>query len=362
MKPVEIGSFQALDDGLIGSPGSNESARQALANAILLSSCRGAIALLAGASATSRTLHVPGYFCADVEAYLARHVTLKRYEDLPDSRAPVFDSISAGPGDSVLAVNMLGVKDMTSWRDWKQANPDNLLIEDQTHAPLPDLLETSVADWCVASLRKLLPLPDGACIIRGSGNVAAEPRWPEQLMPEESAGNCLSLMRLHHRYLAGDSSVKKEDFLPALRAHEASFAVGPPIGISPVSAELLQRVDIFALDSATQAARHVTAEMLRDVVFENFRVSPASLEPGASGYSYLFGFCHTPEHRTRLREKLADRGIFVPVHWAGVFGGGRTRLLADTQFTLPIDYRCSVEDCARLVDSLIAVDRLLCRR
>ena len=73
---------------------------------------------------------------------------------------PRWETIGAGRGDAVLAVNFFGAGTGTGWAD-QRAAADWLLVEDHSHDPFSPWAVGSNADFAFSSLRKTLPVPDG---------------------------------------------------------------------------------------------------------------------------------------------------------------------------------------------------------
>lgn len=102
---------------------------------------------------------VPSYLCQEVvKATAAEGMRIRLYSDDPreDITVPALHG-----GDVILIVNTFGIR-----KRWKRPATDGLghVIEDHTHDPWSAWAKGSDADYCVASLRKTLPIPDGGVI------------------------------------------------------------------------------------------------------------------------------------------------------------------------------------------------------
>ena len=64
----------------------------------------------------------------------------------------------------MLAVNFFGIRKGKAWQDWLSQHKDIILIEDHTHDPFSTWAQQSTAHYAMASLRKTLPIPDGAIL------------------------------------------------------------------------------------------------------------------------------------------------------------------------------------------------------
>src|ERR1039458_5638988 len=108
-------------------------------------------------------LWLPDYFCPEVVSSLcSRNIRVAFYTDNPQRAGPELSHLYVLPGDMVLAVNYFGVRSGDQWSAWRESTPSVALIEDHTHDPQSLWARSSRADFAFASLRKTLPLPDGA--------------------------------------------------------------------------------------------------------------------------------------------------------------------------------------------------------
>ncbi|MDI6852061.1 MAG: hypothetical protein QME75_00455 [Deltaproteobacteria bacterium] len=110
-----------------------------------------------------RRLWIPSYFCQTVvSSLLSTGIEICTYIDSPGYYEPNFDNLEFKKGDILFLVNYFGLRDKFFVDDTHR----NLIeiVEDHTHDPWSDWAYTSSADWCVVSLRKTLPVPDGAVL------------------------------------------------------------------------------------------------------------------------------------------------------------------------------------------------------
>lgn len=110
----------------------------------------------------NNSLWIPEYFCPDVVRALRRLANVKFYKDFPSEKNPRFETLLPRLGDIVLMVNFFGLRRGEEWSRWRDKNPEIKTVEDHSHAPFSRWAERSGADYSFASLRKSLPLADGA--------------------------------------------------------------------------------------------------------------------------------------------------------------------------------------------------------
>ena len=125
-----------------------------------------------------KRLWVPEYFCYDVITSLkAAGIDIVFYTDIPDCQD---DDITLElilkkgyfqPTDAVLRVNYFGFRACRR----SEYLPVAAVIEDHTHDLIGDWSRNSTADWCIASLRKTLPIPEGGILWSPKGLKLPDP-------------------------------------------------------------------------------------------------------------------------------------------------------------------------------------------
>jgi len=111
-----------------------------------------------------KRLWIPSYYCQDVvSSILSTGIEVKAYFDGPGIEICYLKNINEiVRGDVLLRVNFFGLRDCPS----KERIGINgmEIIDDHTHDPWSDWAWGTDADWCIASLRKVLPVPDGGIV------------------------------------------------------------------------------------------------------------------------------------------------------------------------------------------------------
>lgn len=319
----------------------------------------GGVGFASGAGALRRllehagcpTVHLPSYFCVEVAEVLVGHVRVAWYHDRPDGHGPRFDTLRPRAGDAVLAVDLFGRSDPAPWRRWSRRHPDVVLVEDHTHDPLSAWARTSTAPYCLASLRKSLPVPDGAVVWSPGGRPCPAPEPGDAV----AAGWKLEAMRAKTRWLGG-ADVDKPAFRALARAGEEAITgcAGP---LSAFTARVLPHLDAAGL-RARRAANVARAERaLRGTRPAATGWAPLALRaPGAVPFGVQVR-CRDRPVRDALLAHLHRHAVFAAVHWPqspdGLWSGDVAALaLGERLLTLPLDHRYGPDDVDRVVEVL----------
>lgn len=255
-------------------------------------------------------LWMPEYFCYDViESLKEAGLDLMFYADYPGYNGDdnTLDAIQRNghfrPMDAVLRVNYFG---MRSYRNAEHLSVAGI-VEDHTHDLLGGWARNSRADWCIASLRKTLPIPEG-------GMLWSPKNLPLPEMPEASEENDeiasirWDAMRLKARYLAGED-VEKAAFRKGFVETEPFFDTAPVCALDETSQEYLNTFDIQNWYNKKRENWHILSEIHKEGVHillpEDAGCFPFSL-------ILLFDFF---DDRDRVRKALIEKQIYPAVLW-----------------------------------------------
>lgn len=256
-----------------------------------------------------KRLWVPEYFCYDVIASLKEAgLELRFYADYPGFRedGKTLEAIQRKgyfkPGDALLRVNFFGTR---SYRGVEKLNIP--VVEDHTHDLIGGWAINSRAEWCIASLRKTLPIPEGGMLWSPLGL-----RMPEQPDPSEENENIAvkrwGAMKLKARYLA-EENVKKAVFRSGFVDTEEFFDRVEVCALDSDSKEYLKMFDV--LDWYNM--KRDNWELLKDIKKEGVRViMPENM--GCYPFSLVLLFDALDE-RYRVRKELIENEIFPAILW-----------------------------------------------
>lgn len=173
-------------------------------------------------------LWVPDYYCKEVvDSILLTGLELSSYKDSPLHQYTLLPS-GLNKSDVVLLVNYFGMrtKESISYYDFGSA----YTIEDHTHDPWSNWAYESKANYCFASLRKTLPVPDGGVVWS-----PLESPLPLEPIPtiekQKTVGLKYKAMILKYFYLQG-YKVSKEEYRNLQLEGEELISVGEISGMT----------------------------------------------------------------------------------------------------------------------------------
>ncbi len=163
------------------------SALKALESYELWASGRDALRSVEGIFKKFKRIFLPNYICPALPIFLKNYAEICEYEDSPFLREPKFLKHKPKSGDMVFAINYFGVSSGDFWKNFKEQNAEIFLAEDHTFAPFGTWAKNSCADLSFASLRKFLPIPDGAYLRLKNLSARKTAQRPTQNLPSFAA-------------------------------------------------------------------------------------------------------------------------------------------------------------------------------
>jgi hypothetical protein len=308
-------------------------------------------------AADKPTLWLPSYFCPEVADGCRNYSEIREYRDLPTLPEPDWKSLRPQSHDIVLAVNYFGVREAEPWKLWRQKN-DCILLEDHSQDPFSGWALSSTADFAFASLRKTLPIADGAILWSPQGR-----DLPEQPPDGDWTGVVLKLaaMMLKREYLsgAGDAALKAQFRDLQLRG-EAMFRTSRISAISPASAGYLA-------NGAPKAWRARRLENGRHLISMLTGVSDPQLlfqkyPDGAVPFAVPI-LLATEAERDSTQLLLQQQRIYCPVHWMCRTDDPEAIALSRRILGVPVDQRYTSTDMDRIARVIVSngSDRAVCQ-
>ena len=255
-------------------------------------------------------LWVPEYFCYDVIASLKEAgMSIMFYQDWPDNHddGNTLENIQRNGHfrhtDAVLRVNYFGMRSRRRAEHLSVA----AVVEDHTHDLIGDWVVHSTADWCIASLRKTLPLPEGGMLWSPKG--LPLPEAPERsAQNEEIADIRWKAMKLKAGYLAGEE-IEKAAFREGLVNTEEYFDHAPVCSLDNASLAYLESFNVQEWYGRKRDNWNVLQEIRKDGVHI---LRPESL--GGYPFSLILLF-DSIEERDRVRKALIEHQVYPAILW-----------------------------------------------
>jgi dTDP-4-amino-4,6-dideoxygalactose transaminase len=292
-------------------------------------------------------VHLPSLFCMHVASHIQKVAEICWYRDLPTEPTPDFDSLRPHPGDLVVAVNLFGIRQQKPWQDWLQHHQDVVLIEDHTHDPFSNWAEQSTAHYAIASLRKTLPIPDGAIVWSPQGIELPKP----SLAQPWGTYYKLMAMLLKRAFLDG-AEISKDTYRLLQTQGEKYLSDETDAGVSIFTREILNCLNISELRQRREANIKQFIELISRTENPDWKPLFKSWFLGTVPFNSVL-VCQNNQIREELRQFLVNCNIFPAVHWQQPLGGisSHDKIAIDLSnriLTIPLDYRYSSEDISQI--------------
>ena len=296
-----------------------------------------------------KRLWAPEYFCYDVlESLKNLGLTLAFYEDYPgcdDNRA--ISLIPFEKGDALFRVNYFGTRSFRSPSIVPQYVP---VVEDHTHDLLGDWAKSSEADWCISSLRKTLPVPEGGMLWSPKGLTL--PKEPSE--DEENgmvARKRWKAMFLKRDYLSG-KDIDKEEFRKLLLETEPYFDRAEVSSLDTLTKEYLSKFNLLDWYSR----KSLNWEELHSLESDHFKILEVE-SPGCFPFSMTI-VCESKEYRDSLRAGLISKRIYPAILWNipdEESVSSASRELSQRMLSIHCDGRYSISDIKEMKSIIMSI-------
>lgn len=257
-----------------------------------------------------KRLWIPEYFCYDViESLKESGLELVFYTDYPGNweDGKTLEAIHQNgcfrPTDALLRMNYFGLR---SYRGMDKLNIP--VVEDHTHDLIGGWALNTHADWCIASLRKSLPVPEGGMLWSPVGlPLPNVPPISEE--NEKIAAIRWDAMRLKARYLA-EENVEKAAFRAGFVDTEEYFDRAEVCALDFGSQKFLKSFDVRDWYNR----KWENWKLLCNIKKDGFRV----LQPenrGCYPFSLVLLFTSVND-RDNVRKALIDKQIYPAILWS----------------------------------------------
>lgn len=255
-----------------------------------------------------RRIWIPEYFCYEVIEVIQRGgIVVALYTNNfteEDTDVSLLEQIPFEEGDVLLRMNYFGMTPLT-----KCPKVPVPVIEDYSHALFNESVKHSQADWCVASLRKSLPLPEGGIVWSPKGHkLRMEPQ--DDCKNEEVAKRRWLAMSQKQQYLSRQDMNLKEEF------RQSFFVTEGELGdISIASLDFRSRIFLENFDFRSWCKRKLeNYKQLYNLIDKSTIRIPWLPKYGEVPFSFVF-LCASSEARQVLRIRLIEKSIYPAVLW-----------------------------------------------
>lgn len=248
---------------------------------------------------------MPDYFCYEVIDTIKKQtgVEVAFYEDSPLHEAKV-ESLPFEDGDALLRMNYFGMRDLRSNKSIPVP-----VIEDHSHDPFGHWALYSDADWCISSLRKSLPLPEGGMMWSPQGRkLNIEVPYLED--NEQIASIRWEGMEMKAQYIGGEDVIKDE-FRKKYTETEEWFDDAEPVTIDKRSREYITKQ--FDLNLWLGAKRR-NWMLLKDLVNKD-KCEVVGVEHESCTMFSMVLLLENKEKRDALRERLIADSVYPAILW-----------------------------------------------
>ncbi len=260
-----------------------------------------------------KRIWMPAYFCYEVIEYIkSKEIDVILYNDYPlcENDDEVVRQIPYKEDDVLFRTDYFGLR---KWRTNKGIPVP--VIEDHTHGLTTDWAIRSNADWCIASLRKSLPIATGGVLWSPKSK-----RIPLDLKPTD---DCEAIARM--RYNAMDL---KANYLKANYASEREDSAAKNVFRKDFidSEQQIDKMKISGIDAKSkQIVNSMNIEELTCSKFENWKIATNLLGDRFNIIGYdridnwnpfsLILLLNSTDERNALLQYMVKQKIYPAILW-----------------------------------------------
>ena len=315
----------------------------------LFRSGRDILSYIAACHKNRKNLIMPEYFCESmIKPFENNNFEVLFYAlnaDFSPCTNKLFELVNIYPDAILMLVDYYGYTDFNPLKiQIKEFYPNLLIIEDATHDLNKILVPNNAVDFTLCSLRKWLPIPDGAICVSNTHSF-------EILEDENNFFTEQKRMAMREKtlYLSDKSTTRKEKFLNLNSIAENFIAFSSnPVGISKLSQIILSVLDIEAIIEKRKYNYTILDVILRKTLSKELLLSP---NPGGTFMYPLY-----LDNRNEIQQKLAKKGLYSQILWPQYLKTcmcSHSKKFYDKLLAIPIDQRYSSDDMDDIAHILI---------
>lgn len=286
-----------------------------------------------------KTIYIPEYYCYEVVKTISNTgINIKFYNDSPYQNDEYqIANLKFEIGDVLLRINYFGI------RKFRNNSMITIpVIEDHTHSIFSEWAINSNADWCIASLRKCFPVPDGGVLWSPKlHNIELPILTPEHQILAKKRFNA---MKLKTKYLTQTPQpTLKDKFLEIFRTTENLFCSNKNSAISTYSIDLLSKIP-----NEIEGTKTINYHYLYSLIKKKEKIA-FSKDYILNPFSFVLLF-DTKTKRDKARQFFIKKNVYPAILWhiENVYVNSDTNLFSNQMLSLHIDYRYSKTDLDEL--------------
>lgn len=291
------------------------------------------------------TLYIPEYICSSVvkvcKAYKFKILEYPLKYDLK-VEFTFFEGKDLR-NQAILLVNYFGLQDLNYVTTGiKSFAPESILILDNVQNSLRN--DLAGADYCFNSLRKFLPIAEGAVI-----KSKIETKF--RCFPNTSNYHMLKTLGMNLKFVVNKYRLSEEIYLTVLQLAEKLLdEVQMPFSMTSLSHMVLSHLDIDMITKIRmQNYGYTKALFLEQKV-------PLLLNQNESGGLIPLVIPLLIENRDSVREQLKKNKIFLPVHWKNGNSRSISGFWSANELSFVIDQRFSFADLLFMFEKLLEAE------
>lgn len=286
-----------------------------------------------------KNIYIPEYFCYEVvQSIKNTGINVTFYADYPlADDNDIISKLDFIKGDVLFRMNYFG---MRNFRDNSLIGIP--VIEDHSHNLFSNWASNSNADWCVASLRKTLPIPDGGIVWSPQDNQSLSP----VLLTHKhklSTQIRFDAMYMKYKYINRIGNIKKEEFLNKYKETEISFEQNEISAISNISKSIINKIP-NNIDSYKRKNYDYLISLL-----DLKKVEIVNLNKIENPFSLILLF-ETENKRDLIRKFLVVNDVYPAVLWSVDNPKAKAEIVSFSKrmLSIHIDFRYSNIDILRM--------------
>lgn len=288
-----------------------------------------------------RRIWMPDYFCYEVIETIKEQTGVETltYADSPLNEGKV-ENLPYKDGDVLLRMNFFGMREHRS-----NKNIPVPVIEDHSHDPFGHWALYSDADWCISSIRKILPLPEGGMMWSPKGHLLEVELFTSE-ENEKIAAIRWKGMGMKSQYLKGEA-ICKDDFRKKYTETEEFFDHAEPSLIDKRSREVVsEELDI----NLWQGVKRKNWLLLKSLVNQKACRVMEPENDSCTMFSLVVLF-KSKEKRDTVRKKLIDACVYPAILWNVPEGVSlEAKDFSERMLSIHCDGRYAEEDIRQLAE------------